>query len=662
MTFSQSRRLRDWPLWAFIAMLALAFLAYRPGLSGGFLFDDFVNLPALGASGPIDNAPAFWRYLTSGTADPTGRPIALLSFLLDARDWPADPAPFLRTNVLLHLLNGGLLFVLLRVLGRRVDGDSVRTDGAAMLGAALWLLHPFFVSTTLYVVQREAILPATFTLCGLLAWVHAYGRLATAPRAAIAWMLVAIGVFTPLATASKANGILLPMLAWVVDANLLRATLPASAAALHRRWRRWLLVIPSVAIVAYLVWHGLPRLGEPLASRPWTIGERLLTEPRVLLDYLQSLVIPRTLTTGLYNDAYVLSTSLLQPASTAPALLAILALIGASFALRRRAPALATALLFFFAGHLLESSVIALELYFEHRNYLPALLLGWPLARAIAHWHVGPRMRAIVAAGLVLFLAVTTWQRSMLWAQQDRMALLWAAQNPASSRAQATAAIFETKAGRADLAVARLDARVRNKPGDLQLALNRTSALCHLRGLSPGDVDAVAVALRTASEGDQLVHRWLGTALDLAQSQRCPGLDVAVLERWLAAAQSNPRLRTMPGRQQDLHSLAGRIALARGEPRQALREFDRALDAWPTPQAAAQQAGMLATRGCYAEALAHLDHYSALPAGQRPRGWSMQRLHAAVLSQQDFWPGEMRILRERIEADLRMKGSTACMH
>src|SRR4051812_32137111 len=94
------------PETTFALILVLAWTAYWPGLSGGFLFDDFANLPSIGAYGPIDNATAFWRYVTSGAADPTGRPLALLSFLVDARSWPADPWPFKRTNVLLHLVNG----------------------------------------------------------------------------------------------------------------------------------------------------------------------------------------------------------------------------------------------------------------------------------------------------------------------------------------------------------------------------------------------------------------------------------------------------------------------------------------------------------------------------------------------------------------------------
>lgn len=72
---------RSWPPVALAGICLVAWAVYMPGLSGGFLFDDFVNLDALGALGRVDDWPAFWRYITSGTADPIGRPLALLSFL-----------------------------------------------------------------------------------------------------------------------------------------------------------------------------------------------------------------------------------------------------------------------------------------------------------------------------------------------------------------------------------------------------------------------------------------------------------------------------------------------------------------------------------------------------------------------------------------------------
>jgi len=127
------------PLALLALLLLAAWWAYYPGLSGGFQFDDFANLPILGATGPVDDWPTFWRYITAGGADPTGRPVALLSFLIDARDWPADPRPFLHTSIVVHLINGVLLFALLRSLGRTFAAQTAtsrqRVELAALLGA-----------------------------------------------------------------------------------------------------------------------------------------------------------------------------------------------------------------------------------------------------------------------------------------------------------------------------------------------------------------------------------------------------------------------------------------------------------------------------------------------------------------------------------------------
>lgn len=655
------RRLHDqWAPLAFLAVLFLGWFAWRPGLSGGFLFDDFVNLPAMGGMGAVDNPQAFWRYITSGTADPTGRPLALLSFLLDANNWPADPAPFLRTNVLLHLLNGALLFVLLRQLGRRLDGPSARTDATAVVGAGVWLLHPLFVSTTLYIVQREAMLPATFTLLGLIAWVHGRARFAASPNAGLAWMIGGLGLCTLLAVLSKANGALLPLLAWVIDAVVLRsgneAGLPNDRRL--RVARGAMLIAPSMLIFAWLAWQ-LRHLHQNFGIRSWTIGERLLTEPRVLIDYLQLLVVPRTLSTGLYNDGYIVSTGLLTPASTFPSLLAILALGATGFALRHRNPALACALLFFFAGHLIESTVLPLELYFEHRNYLPAMLLGWPLARAVIGLRLNKDARASLCAILLLMLAWLTWQRASLWTQQDRMAYLWADQNPTSSRAQATAALFEIRSV-PPLAVMRLSPLAKQKPDDLQIMLNLASARCAAGGLGPADIDAVSYALRHATQGDQLVHRWLEEALVMARRHVCHGIDVPTVARWIEATRANPTIAAIAGRQQDLHSLAGQLALAQRQPGRALKEFDAAFAASPTPQAALQQAGMLASAGCFQQALVHLDGATMDLAGPQAQAWNMQRVHRWVLEHDGFWEHERVALRAVIADDLRKEGQGRC--
>ena len=198
-----------------LLLLGLTVYAYFPGLNGGFLFDAYINLPALGAQGPIDNWPAFWRYITSGTADPTGRPLTLLTFLLDAQDWPAPAFAFKRTALALHLLNGVLLYLLLVRLDTLLrDKPAWVHRLTAMCSASLWLLHPLLVSTTLYVIQREAMLPATCVLAGLLIWLHGRSKLGRGEIVqGTIWSAAGLAVFTVLGILAKANGALLPAFA-----------------------------------------------------------------------------------------------------------------------------------------------------------------------------------------------------------------------------------------------------------------------------------------------------------------------------------------------------------------------------------------------------------------------------------------------------------------
>jgi tetratricopeptide (TPR) repeat protein len=643
--------LRRPALFAMPLLLLLAALAYAPGLRGGFLFDDFVNLDALGATGPVDNWASLWRYLSSGGADPTGRPLALLSFLVDAHDWPAEALPFLRTNVMLHLFNGLLLFALLRSLGRRLDGPGRRVDAAAAFGAGAWMLHPLLVSTTLYVVQREAMLPATFVLAGLLAWLrgnrlYAEGR----TRIGVGWMCAGILGGTALATLCKANGVLLPVMALAIDATVLDPARGRTSGT-PTRWRIVLLVLPTLLFAAYLLMR-LRHLGVVIPFRGWSPAQRLLTEPRVLVDYLQLWFVPRSVSTGLYNDGYQVSTSLLHPVSTLPCLLFVLAAPLAAWRWRRRAPALAAAVLFYAAGQLLESTVLPLELYFEHRNYVPSLLLCWPIGRALASapW---PRLaRIAVASGVLLLLAVTTYQRTSMWGDPDQLARLWALQNPDSPRAQATLATIEANDGHTAQALSRLEKAWKSRPGELQLALNYGNVACISGGLPPAAARRIGEALRQARYGLSTATDWLGSAIDTAREGSCTGLGFAEVDAWLTALEANPLAGGHALGVEATAPLRARLALANNDAQEASRQFDRALAAWTTPDLAAAQASMLARNGHYREALAHLDYYDTLPRRRSRPAAGMPWVHEQVLERQHYWPHEFAVLRAKLREEI----------
>ena len=646
-------------LWA---TLGLAWLVYHPGLQGVFLFDDFANLPSLGATGPIDSTAAFWRYVTSGTADPTGRPIALLSFLIDAQDWPADPYPFKVTSVLLHLFNGVLLTWLLVLLGRTLGRSERESAYAAVLGASLWLLHPLLVSTTLYVVQREAMLPATFTLLGLIGYVIGRKQAEYGQRRGVLLAAVAIGAGTLLATLSKANGVLLPLLAWLVDGLLLAPRHPIAnprTSSWLARLRQLFLILPGLAVLAYLAslgWSGFVD-GMP-AIRSWTLGQRLLTEARILIDYLGLLWVPRPYTAGLFNDAIQVSTGLLSPPTTLLCIALIGTLLGGAYAVRRRHPALAAAVLFYFAAQLLESTVIPLELYFEHRNYLPALLMFWPLALWLcAEPKVIPDKESLVplriglAILLPLGLAGLTFLRADVWGNAHDQALLWARKNPSSPRAQAYASQIEMARGQPMAAINRLQIALNRHPDEIQLTLNLIGAECRAGTLTQDTLDRTAVSLRTARTIGRLGYEWFEDGFTIAREGRCRGLDLAALKRLLDATAANPFASVVSGRRQDLANLRARIALIEQDGDTALRLFNSALDEDVRPSAGLSQAAQLASAGYYRQALEHLDHLERVWHPERTTGLSMASLHAHLLSRSGYWRHEIDHLRRHILAD-----------
>lgn len=659
-----TRRIWPLPVAGTVLLLAAAW-CYHPGLSGGFLFDDYANLPSLGASGPIDNAPAFWRYITSGIADPTGRPLTLLTFLLDARDWPADPAPFLLTNLLLHLLNGMLLVVLLRRLGRLAGYAAPRADLAAAIGAGLWLLHPLFVSTTLYIVQREAMLPATCVLLGLLAWLKGRALVHEGDlHRGVAWMLAGLGGGTLLGVLAKANGALLPLYAWLIEGLLLagRRPLPLASRRVYRTSMGLLAWLPSILLLSYLVWMGVAGILHGVSEqRGWTLGQRLLTEPRVLIDYLGLLWFPRPFTAGLFNDQWQASTGLLAPPSTLVAILAVAALLACAWWLRRRQAALALAIAFFFAGQLIESTTIALELYFEHRNYVPAMLMFWPLALWLANdgaWRLARRALAVL---LLAGLALMTHAGASLWGNQVDQALLWARLNPDSPRAQAFAAQTEMQRGRPDLAAARLVPALRKHPDEVQLALNLLAARCASGGVDAADLQAAETSLRTTRNPGSLLLHWFERGIDMAQAGTCRGFDAVTIRRLLDAAMANPYLTRPFGPHQDLLHLFGALALAEHDGPQALGWFDRALALDPRAEVALKQAAMLGTAGLPGLGLAHLDYYAQCKSHAAVPAPGMPRLHAWVMDRQQYWQHEMARMRATLQSDAAEQAGAAAL-
>lgn len=418
--------------WSFFAIIFLTFLVYLPGMFGGFLFDDYPNLGAMTKYGDLNDWENAKRFILSGFSGPTGRPIALASFWLTADSWPSNPMIFKCINIVLHLICGTLLFIVMRMILVAYGYRRNQAVWVSLLAASFWLLHPFLVSTTLYVVQRMTQLAMLFSLLGMIGYFYSREYINSKPLKAYIFMTLSLGISTLLATFSKENGALLPLLILVVEfCNPNNKNKPIW------QWRALCLGVPSIILVGIILKH-IDFSGQILDRRNFTQLERLLSESRILCDYLIQIFIPRIEGYGLYQDGFLISKDLFSPVATFISFFIITLLIVLAIVIRRKQPLVSLAILFFFAGHLIESTIINLELYFEHRNYFPASFLFLPCALGIYNLKSFIKVKIVIflSISILTVLAVMTLQRSNLWADSEKLKYYWAEKSPNSPRAQ----------------------------------------------------------------------------------------------------------------------------------------------------------------------------------------------------------------------------------
>jgi len=461
-------------LFALILMIAVS-AVYSNTLKSPFLLDDYGNI--------VDNhlieIKSFsWDSLQQVLSDShieQRRKLSYLTFALNYLWTGYDPIGFHLVNIAIHTFCAFFIFLFTyQTLGigwLKEKYGRFRFQSAAA-AALIWALNPLQVNAVTYIVQRMTSLAVLFALMALTAWLAGRRRWMENRRFQAAGFFGSAILLWGLGLLSKEHVAILPLLMVVHEVFLLRRGI------LHRIPWPWVILgsVPVVFLVlCYLGTDPLHRILAGYARRDFTLTERLLTESRVLWHYLSLFFFPVSERFSLFHD-YPVSRGFFSPITTGLSILAWIGVMSSAWVCRKRYPVLTWMTAWFWVSHLIESSVMPLEIIFEHRMYLPSIglamgtvLIGFDLlyARMARPW--------FSVFSLLLFLcilSIATYTRNMDFRDEVTLYAAELRKFPDSDRNRLGLALALNKAGRVGEGGKMLQEMAYEKPYDFLIQQN----------------------------------------------------------------------------------------------------------------------------------------------------------------------------------------------
>jgi tetratricopeptide (TPR) repeat protein len=424
---SHSRKI----LFAVASLSVILFSIYGNSFDCSWHFDDEPNI----TDNPrLHMTQISWeqveRALFSDRNNPKAlyRPIACLSFALNHYFGGLDVFGYHLVNVLIHLITSIFLFLFIfhtlhlpSLEGRYASGSY----SIALLATLLWAIHPLHTQAVTYIVQRMALLAGMFYVMAMYFYLKARTRQKSVSKSFFFAMCV---IAFAMAVGSKENAAILPLSLFVYEILLIQKIL------MHhfKKNLKWLILVFGVILLfafpyTYNKGENLLHFLSGYENRPFTLGQRLLTEPRVIVSYLSLLFYPVPNRLSITHP-FQASTSFLHPLSTLFSILFIFGVAGYAIFLAKKRPILSFCILFFILNHLIEATILPLELVFEHRNYIPSMLLFLPISVGfynLMEIYLSRRlMRDVLSVFMVLLiigLGHATYMRNFVWKNEKSL-------------------------------------------------------------------------------------------------------------------------------------------------------------------------------------------------------------------------------------------------
>lgn len=482
----------------FFCLLAIATASavsiHEFGISKILLLDSPQNLRAL-ANQAIDSRGALYDFVFGNNSGPLGRPVSMYSFWLDTRDG-FDVERLRKTNVVIHALIGIVLavfsFQIFTLSGRK----SRESLGSAALVLLIWLFHPASVSTVQYVVQRMTQLAALFSLLSLVSYVYGRQRISMIHADLAGWTYCGLAVFPfgILAVLSKENALLL------LGSFLILEYIFFSRGRIEQLSRQQKLYgIGVLAVTAFIgLIFAIQIFSIGYEYRPFTVMERGLTQLRLLSLHMLSIFFPRISQFSVFHDDLTVSTSLLNPITTLSSLGFLFALLILALKAEKKHPVVSFGILWFFGWHLLESTLVPLELHFEHRNYLPMMgpiigivyLISLPIEGS--SWKRFSYGFSVARILIPVVFAFLTLQLNSLWSKPGELAFHWSVLHPASKRSTVQLSHVYARGGDVEKGLETLVSGLEYNPREITLLLEIWNYGCRYGLESPVTLDQIS--------------------------------------------------------------------------------------------------------------------------------------------------------------------------
>jgi len=582
-------------LFNIFAMCLFCIFIYSNTLKSPFVFDDVPNI----TRNPHTRITKldFHQLYDAGFKSPlANRPVANISFALNYYSGKFNVKGYHSINITIHLISGILVYFLLLILFKQAahlpDQNIPQFPDASiplvsLFSALIFITHPIQVHSVTYIVQRMNSLAVMFYLLSLLLYIH--GRLTRMPwkrRALFAGCFIA-GI---LALGSKEIAGTLPVIILLYEWYFFR-DLKTDWLGAYKKYIFGFLIVMGLVAIFYLGENPLNRILSSYANRDFTMTERVLTQFRVIVFYFGLLIFPHPSRLNLLHH-FTTSHALFEPITTLLSLLCLLAIIGLSICLAKRQRLISFCILWFFFNLAIESSIIGLEMIFEHRLNLPMFGFACLATTLLFHFFSKKRIWRIgISFALILSLGAATYARNSVF--RDKITF-WSdvvSKNPHSHRAHLNLGVALKKQRQLKEAVEHFHAALRIKP-DYDMAHNNLGNALKRQGKLKEAIPHYLEAIRIKPKYAK-AHYNLGTVY--AQSGK---LEKAV-KHFLKAVRIKPNYVMA-------HNNLGSVLGRQGKLEEAVKHLSEAIRIRPNYGMAHNNLGsILARQGRLKEAIEH---------------------------------------------------------